>query len=171
MEKNMKKGKVFTMMIVVFASMILTATAQPLTDIPAEGKCHVCGMFVAKYPPWITQLKSSDGKIFMFDGVKDMMAFYFEPEKYGGDATIQNVYVKDYYSLEYMDGKKAYYVNGSNVMGPMGHELIPFNSMDAAKNFMKDHHGKMVMTFDKITLEMVNAMRSGMKGHKMKHSN
>ena len=167
----MKKEIVFTLMIALFASMIVsTVTAQPLTDIPEKEKCQVCGMMVAKYPPWVTQVQSSDGKTVMFDGVKDMMAYYFEPEKYGGAAPIEDVYVKDYYSLKYIDGKKAFYVMGSDVMGPMGHELIPFDSMDGAENFKKDHKGKMIMTFDKITLEMINTMRSGMKGHKMKHS-
>jgi len=166
----MKGKKISIMMIVFFASMVMTVTAQPLMDIPAKEKCQVCGMMVAKYPPWVTQMQTSDGKTVMFDGVKDMMAYYFEPEKYGGAASVEDVYVKDYYSLKYIDGKKAYYVMGSDVMGPMGHELIPFDSMDGAENFKKDHKGKMVMTFDKITLEMINGIRSGMKGHKMKHS-
>lgn len=166
----MKGKNIFLMLLVLFAGMAMTVTAQPLMDVPAKEKCQVCGMMVAKYQPWITQMQTSDGKIVMFDGVKDMMAYYFEPDKYGEAVSIEDVYVKDYYSLEYFDGKKAYYVMGSDVMGPMGHELIPFSSMDGAENFKKDHQGKMIITFDKITLEMINGMRSGMKGHKMKHS-
>ncbi len=42
-------------------------------------------MFVAKYPRWVAQLiykhKEHEHK-FSFDGVKDLMKFYFNPEKW-----------------------------------------------------------------------------------------
>ena len=49
--------------------------------IPKDTKCPVCGMFVAKYEKWIAAIKT-DKESFYFDGVKDMMKFYFEPTKY-----------------------------------------------------------------------------------------
>ena len=52
---------------------------------------------------------------------------------------------------------------GSDVYGPMGHELIPFSSQDGAENFMKDHHGKEILTFDKITPELIKSMRVGQR--------
>lgn len=165
----MKEEKKIMLMLVLMMAMAAPAAAGPLTDIPAKEKCRVCGMLVTKYQPWITQIESSNGETVMFDGVKDMMAYYFEPEKYGGIAPTENIYVKDYYTLKYIDGKQAYYVIGSDIMGPMGHELIPFATMAAAENFKKDHHGKMIMAFDDITLIKINHMRSGMQGHKMKH--
>lgn len=142
--------------------------AAPITEIPPDEKCPVCGMFVAKYQPWIAQVQYSEDDVKMFDGVKDMMAYYFEPEKFGGKQGIEatSIYVKDYYTQEWIDGKIAFYVVGSDVMGPMGHELIPFDSQSAAENFMKDHKGKKIYQFNDITLEQVTALRSGMK---MKH--
>lgn len=149
--------------VVIIGSLCIgvNAFAEVLTDIPPKEKCRVCGMFVAKYQPWITQLETAEGHA-MFDGVKDMMVYYFNPEKYGGSATIKNVYVKDYYSLKYIDGKKAFYVTGSDVLGPMGHEFIPFESLAGAENFKKDHHGDMIFTFDEITQEKLESIRSGM---------
>ncbi len=145
-----------------------TLQAAPVTEIKADEKCKVCGMFVAKYQPWIAQIQYSTDHVAMFDGVKDMMAYYFEPEKFGGQKGVEatSIYVKDYYTQEWIDGKKAIYVTGSDVMGPMGHELIPFDSKVAAESFMKDHKGKMMFLFEEITLEQVTALRSGMK---MKH--
>lgn len=149
----------------------LTLQAEPVHDIKQDEKCRVCGMFVAKYQPWIAQLHYTSGDVAMFDGVKDMMAYFFEPEKYGattGD-TVSAIYVKDYYTQEWLDGKEAVYVIGSDVMGPMGHEFIPFNASPAAENFVKDHKGKSILEFEEITPEQVSAMRGGMKmkGKKM----
>ena len=128
------------------------------------------GCLSPKYQPWIAQIHLAADDVAMFDGVKDMMAYYFEPEKFGGtkDPKNSDIYVKDYYTQKWLDGRKAYYVTGSDVMGPMGHELIPFDSTAAAENFLKDHQGKELLQFDEITLERITSMRSGMKMKGMK---
>jgi len=71
--------------------------------------------------------------------------------------------VKDYYSLQWLSAEKTFFVIGSDVYGPMGHELIPFSTREAAENFMKDHHGKEILTFDRITPELIDSMRVGQK--------
>lgn len=157
------RNLIVAMGIILFLTFNLQA--KPVTDIKPDEKCRICGMFVAKYQPWIAQIQYSDGDVAMFDGVKDMMAFYFEPEKLGGklNQKAMAIYVKDYYTQEWINGKEAFYVTGSDVMGPMGHELIPFDSTSAAENFMKDHKGNNIFHFNEITLEQVTAIRSGMK--------
>ena len=63
--------------------------------------------------------------------------------------------VTDYYTQKAIDGTKAFYVIRSNIYGPMGHELIPFNSKDDAKTFMRDHFGTKILEFDEITEQQV----------------
>lgn len=111
--------------------------------VPKNAKCPICGMFVAKHPKWSVKLAVKD-KNHYFDGSKDFFKFYLKNRK--GIAT-----VKDYYSLTDVDAKKAYYVIGSDIYGPMGHELIPFKSMNSAKNFMKEHKGQRVLKFSDVT--------------------
>ena len=112
---------------------------------------------------WV--LRNYTEKDLFFDGVKDMMVFYFNPEKFNGAPReeIKDILVKDYYSLELLSAKKAFFVVGSDIYGPMGHELIPFSSKDAAENFMKDHHGKEILIFDRITPEIIDSMRVGQR--------
>jgi len=76
-----------------------------------------------------------------------MMKFYFDRNSYGeyNDLTkdkIADIIITDYYSQKPIDAKKAYYVIGSDVNGPMGEELIPFKTEDEAKTFLQDHHRK-----------------------------
>ncbi len=154
-----------------FCLASFNVNAKLLAKPSEKERCPVCGMFVAKYSSWLAQVHMEDGEIQFFDGVKDMMALYFEPHKYGSDSKVAEVYVTDYYTQNWIEGKKAFYVIGSDTFGPMGHELIPFDSQEAAAAFKKDHHGKQVISFDQIDLGMVNEMRSGMKGmKKMKHN-
>lgn len=165
--KKMKKVILLSLAIVVFFLAVPFLQAAPVDQVDPQERCAVCGMFVAKYQPWITQLVASGEKPVMFDGVKDMMAYYFKPSAYAGKGDVggAEIWVKDYYSLKWIDGRSAYFVVGSDVMGPMGEELIPFDSADAAENFMKDHKGKEIMMFGDIRAEMIMAMK---KKHMMK---
>ncbi|WP_136796946.1 nitrous oxide reductase accessory protein NosL [Desulfosediminicola ganghwensis] len=139
--------------------------SKPLAVVTARDRCPVCGMFVSKYPTWVAQIRLSDDRVEMFDGPKDMLAYYMSPKDFGaGDATVGDVVVRDYYSQEWIDGEQAFYVMGSDVYGPMGNEFVPFETMEAAKNFAKDHRGKRVLLFDEIDNELVQSIR---KGHKM----
>ncbi|SFV52878.1 Nitrous oxide reductase maturation protein, outer-membrane lipoprotein NosL [hydrothermal vent metagenome] len=127
-------------------------------EVTNTQKCPVCGMFVYKYPKWVAQIFYKDGKdehYYSFDGVKDLMKFYFDPMRWGKYATfkkenITKILVTDYYSQKVIDGTKAYFVIGSDVLGPMGNELIPFEQEADAKTFYADHNGKSIVRFDKI---------------------
>ena len=136
----------------------LASDKSKMIEVPSEAKCPVCGMYVSKYPKWVAQIKINDGHVHYFDGVKDMMKFYFEPAKYEhkhNNDQISEINVTDYYTLESTDGKKAFYVIGSNVYGPMGEELIPFKDEDQAKKFMADHFGKRILKFEEIKKEFL----------------
>ena len=64
---------------------------------------------------------------------------------------LSKVLVTDYYTQKTIDGTKAYYVIKSDVYGPMGHELIPFESLEDAKAFKKDHFAKKIVKFNELT--------------------
>ena len=90
--------------------------------VPEGSKCPVCGMFVYKYPKWAAKIVTPKHTHY-FDGVKDMMKFYFEPARYNFDHKIEefkDIKVTDYYTLHEIEAKNAWYVIGSNIYGPMG---------------------------------------------------
>ena len=130
-------------------------------EVQKDEKCPVCGMFTYKYPKWAAQIfykNKTDEHHYSFDGVKDLMKFYFDATAWGNyqhskQENITKILVTDYYSQKAIDGTKAYYVVGSDVLGPMGNELIPFEQESDAKTFLHDHSGKTIVTFDKITKE------------------
>lgn len=125
-------------------------------------KCPVCGMFVAKYPSWVAQISYETNKgerNFYFDGVKDLMKFYFDPNKWGKfgylkKEKIKNILVSDYYTQKAIDGQNAFFVIRSDVYGPMGNELVPFEFFEDALEFLKDHKGKKILKFSEIQAEL-----------------
>ena len=131
------------------------STVKGHITVPKEVKCPVCGMFVAKYPKWAAVIEVESKKHY-FDGVKDMMKFYIFDVDFPYDRSkINNIEVTDFYTLQAIDAKKAFYVIGSDVYGPMGNELIPFLTKEAAQNFMTDHRGEKIITFNNITPKLV----------------
>jgi nitrous oxide reductase accessory protein NosL len=139
-----------------FSFACLVAFAAPATGFvkPAKGeKCPVCGMFVARYPEWIGEIIFRDGGREVFDGAKDLFRYYLDMRRFGGTRGLGDVtalFVTDYYTLEPIDGKGAFYVVGSDVYGPMGKELIPFARREAAEEFLRDHGGTRIVRFDEI---------------------
>ncbi len=136
------------------------ADPKPLKPTPKD-KCPVCGMFVYKYPDWVAQAVFRDGSRLYFDGVKDLMKFYLNPSSYQSTKSRTEtaaIFVTDYYSLESVEGTRAYYVIGSDVFGPMGKELIPFGKEAEAREFLKDHKGKKILRFQEITPEILKPL-------------
>lgn len=118
---------------------------------PAPGdKCPVCGMFVAKYPDWVSGVVFKDGTAAWFDGAKDLFKFLQKPERYQPSrraADVERILVTDYYTLGKLDAKAAWYVIGSDVLGPMGTELVPFAREADAREFLADHKGTGLLRF------------------------
>lgn len=125
-------------------------TTHDTIKVTKDEKCPVCGMFIYKYPKWAAQIVYKN-RHYSFDGVKDLMKYYFKHKK-----GIVKILVTDYYSQKAIDGEKAFYVIGSDIYGPMGNELIPFKSRSDAQTFYMDHKAKEVIEFNKITRKSIS---------------
>jgi nitrous oxide reductase accessory protein NosL len=150
---------VLTLSLALFTD-VYSGDRKPIKPTPKD-KCPVCGMFVAKYPDFLAEILYKDGSSAFFDGTKDMFKYYLNLKKYQPSkkiSDIDSIYVTDYYHLTLIDGLSAYYVTGSDIYGPMGRELIPFEKEADAKEFMKDHQGKSVLRFKEITYEIVQGL-------------
>lgn len=125
-------------------------------EVKESDKCPVCGMFVKKYPRWVAKVTydhDDHEHYFAFDGAKDMAKYILCPQAYGGEASFRakDILVTDYYTQLAIDGREAFYVIGSDVLGPMGHELIPFGKEEDAKTFKKDHKGTKIIKLEEVT--------------------
>jgi nitrous oxide reductase accessory protein NosL len=149
------------MAISIAASMPIQA-AQPAPPGPARtDRCPVCGMFVAKYPDFVCVVVFRDGARAYFDGAKDLFKYVFNPGKYDPRRKaedIADIYVTDYYRLTLVDGRKAHYVVGSDVYGPMGKELVPFGGKAEAQEFLEDHQGRAIVTYDAVSPAMIRSL-------------
>jgi len=146
-------------------SMSIFATSKEL-DVPhrpgERDRCPVCGMLVAPYADWTGQVQHGDGETVFFDGNKDLFTYLLNLERYATEKNRTNVvavFVTNYYDGEMISARTAFFVTGSNVMGPMGQELVSHRSIEAAEDFMADHKGERILRFDEVSEEILRNLQ------------
>lgn len=147
-----------TLLVLVSLSGDATAPRMP----SERDACPVCGMFVAPHVQWLAQIVSDDDTALFFDGCKDLFAYLLDPARYGAPVPadhIAAVFVTGYYDQTAIPARAALFVAGSDVLGPMGAELIPLRDRDEAEEFMKDHDGTVILHFDEVDAEVLAGLR------------
>ena len=162
----LKRFKIFQLVIALSFIMPQSAWSEvlDLTKPGIKDTCPVCGMFVAKYPEWVATVVYKTQHAHHFDGAKDLFKYLQDLPKWAPGHELKNIVsigVTEYYSLSLIDARKAYYVIGSDVLGPMGHELIPLETLDDAKEFMADHEGTKILTFDQVDTKLPTKLDNG----------
>jgi len=128
--------------------------------ITEDMKCPVCGMSPAMSPKWHSQVHLNDGTFLAFDGCKDMFKFLLQMSAYDRQHTkddVNTIFVKDFDSGKWINAVDTYFVAGSNVIGPMGKQVIPFSDHDKAMEFMNSNGGE-IIHYKKITLDTIKAL-------------
>lgn len=158
-------------LLLAAVGVTMAATAEPAT-VSGEGveprppgprdRCSVCGMFVAPHADWAAQVVFEDGPRAFFDGAKDLFTYLLSRDRYLPEVRqldIVAVYVTDYYEVTPIPAREAFFVVGSDVLGPMGHELVPHADREAADEFLRDHGGRQIVTFDEVTRALLQSLR------------
>ena len=155
------------LLLTLLLSLSLSPAWSEAVSLPAPGPkdtCPVCGMFVSLYPNWVATVLYQDGHAHHFDGAKDLFKYLLNLSHYAPghrQADITAIGVTEYYGTTRINAKEAWYVIGSDVLGPMGHELIPLATQEEAEEFMKDHQGRRIVRFHEVTPELPELLDRG----------
>jgi nitrous oxide reductase accessory protein NosL len=121
-------------------------------------------MFVATSRNWIATILFKDGQSVHFDGAKDLHKYLTDMARWAGGrkaAEIATIGVTSYYDTTMIDAASAVYVAGSDVLGPMGHELVPHETREDAEEFLRDHKGRRIVNDSDITATLLAALDDG----------
>ena len=151
-----------------FSAMAAMVDLPDGTKLDTSAMCPVCNMKADSNPVGSAAVVFKDGKAVAFDGPGDLFKYLLDPKKYGFDPiNIKGVYVTDYGSKKFVDGKGAFFVIGSEVKGLMGADPLPFGKKVDAEKFKTDNKGHKVLTFTEVTLKDVEPAKKKML--KMEH--
>ena len=148
MKKNVS-DLIATMLLFVFVlcfnlTALTWADEQEKIQVGKDDRCPVCAMKVALYPKFACTMELIDGRTFSFCATGCMIRAWLHPEVYlkAEKSDIQQVWVQDYFTGEKIDGSKAFWVVGSDVIGPMGPAFVPLKSESDVEAFKRRHGGK-----------------------------
>ena len=139
---------------ILFLAVFCTCTTIEISEphvIEAHKECPLCGMYPARYPRFHCQIVFKDGTYEAFDSTAGLLVYLFFPDKTGMVVKeIQAVYFKDYLRDTWIESKQTYFVFGSDVMGPMGLELLPAGDKESSQKLLKQENGREIAHFEKI---------------------
>lgn len=121
---------------VVFAALAAVGCG-PRT--PDRARCAECGMYVDLSPRWQAGLTTAAGEEKLFDTPICMLKFLKSPEAGAG---AHGAWLIDYYTQRRIPALDARLVEGTDIVGPMGRELVPVADDEAATRMLREHHGR-----------------------------
>jgi copper chaperone NosL len=116
-----------TALIVIGACLLVFACHRP-------ERCATCGMKIDPASPWVSYV-TIHGKEQPFDTPSCAFTAWRKAGTRG-----QGARFREYYSQEMKPDKELLFVRGSDVVGPMGPDLVPV-AADTARRFARDHNG------------------------------
>lgn len=152
------------LLIVLFAvSSCGPKRNAPVAENATFGYCPVCGMQVNAGDPWAAEIRYSDGTKLMFESPGDMLAFYTSPTRYSVNewlkekGNINGLLLKDYNTRQQIEATDAALVVKSRVDGPMGPDVFPFSTREAAELFAGNNGGTLIRLAD-VTVELIREL-------------
>jgi len=157
----MKKIWIILFLIVLFGTTNC-ASLQPIKIEPHQA-CPLCGMYPARYPQFNCQIVFKDGSYEAFDSAIGLLVYLHFPDHTGIKLKpVAGIYFKDYSKAGWLEAGKAFFVVGSEIMGPMGVEFLPVDSEQAAEELKKEEHGQDITDFKEINRQyMIKAAKAG----------
>jgi nitrous oxide reductase accessory protein NosL len=121
-------------------------------QLSKSDRCPVCAMFPARRPRSAAAMTLKNGETYYFCSNGCMLRAWLRPTVYLGKkrATIDRLVVLDYFSGKPIDARKATWVAGSDVVGPMGPAIVALGDTGQLAAFKKRHGGQTVFHFHQI---------------------
>ena len=115
-------------------------------QVSRKDNCSICGMPVHKHLKFATGIELVDGTAFYFCGTQCLVRAWLQPDIYLGTPkeSVKRSIVTSYFSGNHIQGKDAFFIMGSDVMGPMGPSLIALSNEKERDSFIGRHGGTAV---------------------------
>ncbi len=165
--------RVLMLCLFIFVAACSEEAKQEINTDPvtfkAGDECIVCGMLVTEWPGTKGQsINKQTGETLKFCSTTDLFSWWLQPE----NKTVKaQIYVHDSAKIDWanpsdehlIDGRDAWYVVGSDLIGAMGPTLVSFAEEADALELAAKRGGR-VLRFDDIDLYVLQEI--GQAGHK-----
>jgi hypothetical protein len=136
------------------AAIAALALAACRRDAGAS-RCAYCGMRIDARSHWNAGALDAAGHALNFDTPGCLFRYRFGPHGAG----VRDPWVTEYYGAvgRRSDARSLRYAVGSDVIGPMGPDLVPLDPA-RADTFATDHHARTVIPYELVTLDVLRGL-------------
>jgi len=136
------------------ALLALATTAACTKKTADEERCKFCGMKAPKTSTWRSELVTADGKTLIFDTPKCAIISWKS-----GKTPATKLLVHEYYDASgpLRDASELRLVIGSDVVGPMGADLVAVEPARVTK-FIQDHAASRAVRLEEVTADTAQSL-------------
>jgi copper chaperone NosL len=133
----------------LFAAFALVTSAAACKRA-ADDRCAFCGMKIDPASAWRADLVSNAGSLVHFDTPRCAFLAWRT-----GKTAASAIRVQEFYDRTWRDGAELRFALGSDVLGPMGPDVVPIDPARAAK-FRADHGASDIVALAEITPSLLD---------------
>lgn len=129
--------------------------------IPKDARCPVCGMFPARNRDWAAQLIFSNGDTQYFDSPLTLWVYLQDVGRFAPGRSANEIvatWVSDAANGQWIGAESAYYVHGSNALGPMRAGNLPPFAREADARAFAQRRGGQVLRASQIDSALLDRM-------------
>ena len=116
----------------------------------SEPRCERCGMKLDPQSAWNAELVLPSGETKKYDTPRCALQ-----ARTGLEGAVR---VQEFYGKAWSDGKQVRFVPGSDVLGPMGPDIVPVDPARAGK-FVADHGGGPALPLEAVTPAVIDGLK------------
>jgi nitrous oxide reductase accessory protein NosL len=137
-----------------YVLLVLAACNSPKkqAENTENDNCKTCGMHSLPYSKWNVTWKNTNQTQWFCSPRCMFIQIHKTPSLVNPS---DSLLVTDYYTQQRIAAQKAFFVIGSDITSPMGHDFVPLQDEKAATDFMTEHKGKQILRFEEVNNEVI----------------
>ncbi len=132
------KARIKTILILIAAFLIYSCSREiKPEEIEPHDICYLCKMAISQLN-FATEIVTPAGEVYKFDDIGCMIEF----KRMKGLPKGSVMFVRDFYSKEWVKIEEAYFVRSEKIQTPMNYFIATFKTRESLQKFLEEYGGE-----------------------------
>ncbi len=132
------KARIKTILILIAAFLIYSCSREiKPEEIEPHDICYLCKMAISQLN-FATEIVTPAGEVYKFDDIGCMIEF----KRMKGLPKGSVMFVRDFYSEEWVKIEEAYFVRSEKIQTPMNYFIATFKTRESLQKFLEEYGGE-----------------------------
>jgi copper chaperone NosL len=131
-----RKVKALLFLFLILSLLSCSKEIKP-EEIEPHDICYLCKMAISQLE-FATEIVTPDGEVYKFDDIGCMIEFSKMRDLPKGSV----MFVRDFYTKEWVKIQEAYFVRSEKIQTPMNYFVVTFKARGTLDKFIKEYGGE-----------------------------